>query len=77
MKQKVRYMLNKRETPHGAMAAPETAVQGIEQIVGGMTRSVYNRTSISTHTATNKKEVIRVHAWVRLVFCELLEVPPE
>jgi hypothetical protein len=39
--------------------------------------SVYNRSSLSTHTATGKKEVIRVHAWVRLVLCDLLEVPPE
>lgn len=77
MKQKVRYILKKRDTPHGAMAAPESAVQGIEEILGGITRSVYNRTSISTHTATDKKEVIRVHAWVRLVLCDLLEVPPE
>jgi hypothetical protein len=77
MKQKVRYILKKRETPHGAMAAPESAVQGVEDILGGITRSVYNRTSISTHTATDKKEVVRVHAWVRLVLCDLLEVPPE
>ncbi|UPJ39774.1 hypothetical protein IVB40_20775 [Bradyrhizobium sp. 40] len=77
MKQKVRYILKKRDTPHGAMAAPESAVQGIEDILGGITRSVYNRTSISTHTATDKKEVVRVHAWVRLVMCDLLEVPPE
>jgi hypothetical protein len=77
MKQKVRHILKKRGTPHGAMAAPESAVQGIEDILGGITRSVYNRTSISTHTATDKKEVVRVHAWVRLVMCDLLEVPPE
>lgn len=77
MKQKVRHILKKRETPHGAMSAPESAVQGIEEILGGITRSVYSRTSISTHTATDKKEVVRVHAWVRLVMCDLLEVPPE
>lgn len=77
MKQKVRYILKKRETPSGAMAAPESAVQGIEDILGGITRSVYNRSSISTHTPTEKGEVVRVHAWVRLVLCDLLEVPPE
>lgn len=77
MKQKVRYILRKREIPHGAMQAPESAVQGIEEILGGITRSVYNRSSISTHTPTDKKEVVRVHAWVRLVLCDLLEVPPE
>jgi hypothetical protein len=77
MKQKVRHILKKRGTPHGAMATPESAVLGIEEILGGLTRSVYSRTSISTHTATDRKEVIRVHAWVRLVLCDLLEVPPE
>lgn len=77
MKQKVRYILKNRGTPSGAMAAPESAVEGIEDILGGITRSVYSRTNISTHTATDKKEVVRVHAWVRLVFCDLLEVPPE
>jgi hypothetical protein len=58
------------------MAVPENAVQGVEDILGGITRSVYNRSSISTHTPTDKKEVVRVHAWVRLVLCDLLEVPP-
>lgn len=77
MKQKVRYILKSRGTPSGAMTAPESAVQGIEDIVGGLTRSVYTRSNISTHTSTDKNEVIRVHAWVRLVFCDLLEVPPE
>lgn len=77
MKQKVRFILKIRGTPSGAMATPENAVQGIEEILGGLTRSVYNRSSISTHTATDKKEVIRVHVWVRLVLCDLLEVPPE
>ena len=76
MKQKVRYILKKREIPSGAMAVPENAVQGVEDILGGITRSVYNRSSISTHTPTDKKEVVRVHAWVRLVLCDLLEVPP-
>ncbi len=77
MKQKVRFILKKREIPHGAMAAPENAVQGVEDILGGITRSVYNRSSLSTHTPTDKNEVVRVHAWVRLVFCDLLEIPPE
>lgn len=59
------------------MAAPEKAVEGIEDSVGGIMRSVYNRSSLSAHTATSKDEVQRVHAWVRLVFCDLLEIPPE
>jgi hypothetical protein len=76
MKQKVRYILKKREMPSGAMTAPEKAVEGVEDIVGSILRSVYNRSSLSTHVATDKDEVLRVHAWVRLVFCDLLEIPP-
>jgi len=30
---------------------------------------------VSTHVVTNKDEVLRVLAWVRLVMCELLELP--
>lgn len=77
MKQKTRYILKKRDMSSGAMAAPEKAVEGIEEIIGGVMRSVYQRSSISTHTSTTKEEVLRVHAWVRLVFCELLEIPPQ
>lgn len=77
MKQKTRYILKKREMSSGAMTAPEKAVEGIEEIIGGVMRSVYQRSSLSTHTATTKDEVLRVHAWVRLVFCDLLEIPPQ
>lgn len=75
MKQKVRFVLKSRDVPSGAMATPEHAVTGIEEIVGGLTRSVYDRSSISTHTATGKAEVSRVLAWTRIVFGELLEIP--
>lgn len=75
MKQKVRYILKNRGVVSGAMATPESAVQGIEEVLGTLTRSVYTRSSVSTHTPTERQEVARVHAWVRLVLCELLEIP--
>lgn len=75
MKQKVRYVLKSRGTPSGAMETPESAVVGVEDLVGGLTRSVYTRSSVSTHTATSHAEASRVLAWVRLVLCELLEIP--
>jgi hypothetical protein len=75
MKQKVRYVLKSRDVPSGSIAAPEQAAQGVEDIVGGLTRSVYNRSSVSTHTSTSRSEVGRIHAWVRVVLCELLEIP--
>jgi len=75
MKQKVRFVLRSRGFPSGAMATPEHAVNGVEEIVGGLTRSIYDRSSISTHTATSRKEVVTVLNWVRMVLCELLEIP--
>lgn len=75
MKQKVRYILKNRGVNSGAMTTPESAVQGIEEVLGTLTRSVYTRSSVSTHTPTERQEVARVHAWVRLVLCELLEIP--
>jgi hypothetical protein len=75
MKQKVRYILKNRGANSGSMAPPEHAVQGIESVIGTLTRSVYTRSSVSTHTPTDRPEVARVHAWVRLVLCELLEIP--
>lgn len=75
MKQKVRYVLKNRGIASGAMETPESAVVGVEEFVGSLTRSVYTRSSVSTHTATTRSEATRVLAWVRLVICELLEVP--
>lgn len=75
MKQKVRYVLKSRGVPSGAMETPESAVVGVEDFVGGLTRSVYTRSSVSAHTATTRAEASRVLAWVRLVICELLEIP--
>jgi hypothetical protein len=75
MKQKVRFVLKNRGMPSGALEPPESAVAGVEDIVGGLTRSVYTRSSVSTHTATTRTEATRVLAWVRLVVCELLEIP--
>jgi len=75
MKQKVRFILRNRGFGTGQLATPESAVEGIEEMLGGVVRSVYTRSSVSAHTATGRNEVLRVHAWVRMVICELLEIP--
>jgi len=75
MKQKVRFILRNRGVASGQMTTPDSAVQGVEDMLGGLTRSVYTRSSVSTHTPTTRAEVLRIHAWVRLVLCELLELP--
>lgn len=75
MKQKTRYVMRNRGLASGQIATPVDAVVGIEEFVGGLTRSVYTRSSVSTHTPSTKIEVVRIHSWVRLVLCELLEIP--
>lgn len=75
MKQKAKYILKNRGRKGGQLSNPETVINNIEDMVGGLVRSVYTRSSVSTHTTTNRDEVVRVHSWVRLVLCELLEIP--
>jgi hypothetical protein len=74
MKQKVRYILRQRGMSKGAIDTPESAVEAVEQAVGTFVRSVYSRSSISTHTPTDKNEVLRIRDWVRVVLVELLEL---
>jgi len=72
MKQKVRHVLRKRGLSRGSTEVSERATESVEEIVGGFVRSVYTRSNISTHTPTDKAEVIRVRDWVRTALCELL-----
>lgn len=74
MKQKVRYILKNRGISKNIAAPSEDAAESIDSMIGQFVRSVYNRSSISTHTPTERKEVIRVLDFVRVVMCELLEV---
>lgn len=74
MKQKVRYILKNRGASKAHSTPAETATESIEEAVESFVRSVYTRSSVSTHTPTDKKEVIRIRDFVRVVFCELLEI---
>jgi hypothetical protein len=74
MKQKVRHVLKKRGAGKAELQSPEAATQGVDEMVGTFVRGVYTRSSVSTHTPTDKKEVLRVRDWVRVAMCELLEI---
>ena len=74
MKQKVRFVLRRREAASVATASVETAVVAVEEAMGVFVRSVYSRSSVSTHTATTKDEVLRVKSLVQVVLQELLEL---
>ena len=74
MKQKVRFVLSSRGLSRTTMEAPEQAAAAVEEAVGSFVRSVYTRSNVSTHTPTDKDEVLRVRDWVRVTLCELLEI---
>lgn len=74
MKQKVRHILKNREISRSLSATTEDATKSVDEAIGTFVRSVYTRSSISTHTPTNKDEVLRVLDLVRVVLRELLEV---
>jgi len=73
MKQKVRYILRNRGQSKSLTAPAEDATEAVEEALGSFVRSVYTRTSVSTHTPTEKKEVLRILDLVRVVLGELLE----
>jgi hypothetical protein len=74
MKQKVRFILSKRGVSRSASAVPEGAAASVEESLGAFVRSLYTRSSVSTHTPTEKNEVTMIRDWVRVTLCELLEI---
>lgn len=74
MRQKVRYILRNRSASKAISGPAEEAVNAVEEALGSFVRSVYTRSSVSTHTPTEKAEVLRIWDLVRVVFCELLEI---
>ncbi|MBI3603805.1 MAG: hypothetical protein HY205_05085 [Nitrospirae bacterium] len=74
MKQKVRYVLLSRGMSRTLTEPSERAADAVDEAVGAFVRSVYSRSSLSTHTPTDRDEVLRIRDWVRVVMCELLEI---
>lgn len=73
MKQKVRFILKNRGRSKATSATTEDATTAIDEAIGSFVRSVYTRSSVSTHTPTDKREVVRILDLVRVVLGELLE----
>jgi hypothetical protein len=73
MKQKVRYILRNRGQSKVRAGTTEDATAAIDEALGTFVRSVYARSSVSTHTPTDVGEVLRLRDLVRVVLGELLE----
>lgn len=73
MKQKVRFILKNRGLSKALSSPAESATESVDEALGTFVRSVYTRSNISTHTPTDRHEVLRVLDLVRVVLAELLE----
>lgn len=74
MKQKVRYILKKRNLNDTKRLPSEKSVEMVDEIVGQMARAIYNRASLSTHLQTSKAEVLQIKRYIDIVFHEVLEL---
>jgi len=74
MKQKVRFILASRGKGKSLSAPAESSTSIVEGQVGALARSLYDRSSLSTHVGTTKQEVQQIKAYVDVVLGELLEI---
>jgi len=75
MRQKAKFILKSRDMKGAQIDHSVSVVDSVDEMVSGITRSVYTRSNVSTHTPTDRDEVVRLHVWVRLTLCELLALP--
>ncbi|MDD5139278.1 MAG: hypothetical protein PHY43_03335 [Verrucomicrobiales bacterium] len=74
MKQKVKFILRARGLSATATDVPENAISIVEETIGKLTRSTYNRSSLSTHITTSRGEVQQMKMYLDSVLAELLEI---
>jgi len=74
MKQKVRFIRSARGLSKSSGAAPEQTATAIDELVGSLTRSVYDMSSVATHVAKERKSVVRIKLYVVAILHEMLEI---
>lgn len=74
MKQKVRYILKNREVNSSIIDTADNTINYIEELMGSFVRSVYTRSSVSTHTVTTKVEILKLKQMIQIIFCDILEL---
>lgn len=74
MKQKVRFIFKARDQNKTESATPENAATTIDGLIADMTRSTYDRGSLSAHTERGKRDVLQVKRYVDVVFYDILEI---
>ena len=74
MKQKVRFILKARGQSKSSSTVPEQTTTTVDEMVGTLTRSVYDRSSIATHVGSERKTVIQIRRYVVAVLHDILEL---
>jgi Predicted pPIWI-associating nuclease len=74
MKQKVRFILKARGQSKSSSSVPEQTTMTVDEMVGTLTRSVYDRSSVVSHVASERKTVIQIRRYVVAVLHHLLEL---
>ena len=75
MKQKTVLILKSRQEKSAAIETAKKGVDLVEEKLGAFLRSVYDRSSASTHGATSRNEAASIRDHVALLLAELLAVP--
>lgn len=73
-RQKVRHILRARHLPKTAIKVPEDAVIRAEESTASLTRSTYERSSLSAHVTTARREVEQMKMYIDSVLAELLQI---
>ena len=74
MKQKVRFVRSARALSKSIRCRSRANRYTIDELVGSLTRSVYDMSSVATHVAKERKAVVRIKLYVVAVLHEMLEI---
>lgn len=74
MKQKVVFILRSRGRKKPQQDSIKKSLDLIENLTGDITRTTYNRASLSTHLETSRAEVQRIKRYTDTIFFDLLEI---
>ncbi len=74
MKQKVRFILRARGQSKSSSSVPEQTVVTVDEVVGTLTRAVYDMSSVATHVAAERKAVLQIRRYVAAVLHDILEL---
>jgi hypothetical protein len=74
MKQKVRFIRKARGQSKSSGAVPEQTAMTIDELIGSLSRAVYDRSSVATHVGTERKAVLQIKRYVVAILHEILEV---